>query len=103
MFSDISHIALGGILALLGWPTFYILRAYIRPLFSPLRYIPGPDKPHWLRGHFGRIIEDTNTGDTEQKWFAQFGHTLKFKAFLNVSLPNSPLSFPFILPITRHV
>src|SRR5258706_13713314 len=95
MFSDTSHIALPGILALLGWAAFYFLRSYIRPLFSPLRVIPGPDKPHWLRGHFGQIIEDINTGDAEQKWMAQFGHTFKFKAFFSVSLPIFPPSIPF--------
>jgi hypothetical protein len=98
--STMSHIALGSTLGLLGWTAFCFLRAYIRPLFSPLRVIPGPDKPHWLYGHFGRIISDTNTGDTEQKWMAQFGHVFKFKAFFSVRLPNLPRSLPSTVPIT---
>lgn len=87
--SPMSHIALGSTLALLGWTAFSFLRAYISPLFSPLRVIPGPDKPHWLHGHFGRVIADTNTGDSERKWMAQFGHIYKFKAFFSVRLSFS--------------
>jgi len=89
-----SRVALGSTLGLLGWTSFCVLRAYIRPLFSPLRVIPGPDKPHWLYGHFRQIKADANTGDTKQKWMAQFGHIYRFKAFFNVRLPDFLLALP---------
>ena len=79
-----SQIALGGTFVLVGWVTLHALRAYLSPLFSPLRVVPGPDKPHWFKGHFGSIATDTNTGDTERKWMAEFGPIFKFKAFFNV-------------------
>jgi len=84
--STITQIALGGTIALLAWPAFYFLRAYITPRFSPLTVVPGPDNPHWLRGHFGDIITDTNTGDSERRWLANSGHIYKFKAFFSVRL-----------------
>ena len=82
-----SQIALGGTVAataLVGWVALHTLRSYLSPLFSPLRVVPGPDEPHWFKGHFASIAADINTGDIERKWMAEFGHIFKFKAFFNV-------------------
>jgi hypothetical protein len=92
---SLSQIALGGPLFVVGWAGFYAVRAYLWPFFSPLRVVPGPEKSHWLKGNFGEIIAEPNTGDAERKWMAEFGPVLKFKALFNVYLfhsRRSPLS-----------
>ena len=81
-----THVALGGTFVLVGWVAFHAFRAYVSPLFSPLRVVPGPDNPHWFKGHFGSVIAEPNTGDTERRWMAEFGHIVAFKAFFNVRI-----------------
>jgi hypothetical protein len=83
-FPSLHHSALVGTLFIVGYAGFDILRGFLRPFFSPLRVVPGPDKPHWLKGHFGQIAAETNSGDSERKWMADYGHVFKFKGFFNV-------------------
>ena len=44
----LSTFALTGALLLLGWVALHVLRPF-RRLFSPLRVVPDPDEPHWLK------------------------------------------------------
>jgi hypothetical protein len=93
-FPSLSHIVLSGTLFVVGSACFY---AVLWPLFSPLRVVPGPDKPHWLKGHSGHIIAETNSGDSERKWMANYGHVIKFKAFFNVRFRHSGPLRPFLM------
>jgi hypothetical protein len=83
-FPSLHHIALVGTLFIVGCAGFYVLHAFLWPFFSPLRVVPGPDKPHWFKGHLGHMMAETNSGDSLRKWMADYGHVLKLKGFFNV-------------------
>jgi hypothetical protein len=81
-FPPLHHIALVVALFIVGCAALYILRAFLSPFFSPLRVVPGPDKPHWFKGHMD--ISEINSGDSRRKWMANYGHVFKLKGFFNV-------------------
>ncbi|EIN09989.1 cytochrome P450 [Punctularia strigosozonata HHB-11173 SS5] len=77
-----TNVALAGIAAASGFLGFSLLRILVRPLFSPLRYIPGPPGGSLLKGHADAFWEPRKESIIEE-WIAKYGHVLKFKNFLN--------------------
>jgi hypothetical protein len=94
---SLHHVAVVVALFIVGCPGFYVLCAFLWPLFLPSRVVPGPDKPHWFKGHMD--MSETNTGDSERKWMAIYGHVFKFRGFFNVSFRHfiCPLSLIWLL------
>ena len=55
---------------------------------SAVRNLPGPPSSHWLYGN----LRDVFGGEVDSRsvvfedWFAKYGHVVRFKGFLGVSL-----------------
>lgn len=67
---------------------FDILQRILRPLFSPLRLLPGPPSSSWLFGNLLEIRALDNV-DPHEQWFKQYGPVFKYKGFLNVRYTSS--------------
>ena len=54
---------------------FYVVSKLVRPLFSPLRDLPGPASPSLLFGHLSQIFKAL-PGELHEKWVNEYGPTL---------------------------
>ena len=75
----------------IAYAFFKLAKAAIRPLFSPLRHLPGPPNPSFIFGNFKQIWHAEKSVLYEQ-WIDQYGTTLKYKGLLNVRPLLSPCS-----------
>ena len=64
---------------------FGFIKRLVRPLFSPLRELPGP-KPSSI--FLGSVREAFNA-EVYETWAQDFGSTFVFKQFFNVRIPSS--------------
>jgi len=60
----------------------FIWREYIS---NPLADLPGPPTPSWLYGNM-RQIWDADNSVMHESWVSEYGNTMKYKAFLGVSV-----------------
>lgn len=63
-----------------------VLPTLLAPFLTPLRRLPGPRSPSWLWGHLREYRGDPGT--LPKAWIAKYGHVLRFKLMLNVSIHN---------------
>ncbi|KAI5118119.1 hypothetical protein M0805_008028 [Coniferiporia weirii] len=71
-------LAAGATLAAYGaWKAFLHL---INPLFSSLRYLPGPKSKSFIFGNLEEIRK-ADTSELHEKWTEQYGKVMKYKAF----------------------
>lgn len=83
-----ATVALAGVAAASVVLCFSLVRVLVRPLFSPLRHVPGPPGGSLLLGHADAFWEPRKESVIEE-WIAKYGHILKFKDFLNVSVSRN--------------
>lgn len=69
-----------------------LLSFLVSQFTSPLRNLRCPPSPSWLYGHLLEILRAEHP-TLHEKWFAQYGTTIRFKEFFGVSLFLSDLQF----------
>ncbi|TDL20681.1 cytochrome P450 [Rickenella mellea] len=63
---------------------FKVVRLFVRPVFSPLRDLPGPKTYNLILGHLGYIHKSENSpGELREKWVEEYGKTFVYKGFVN--------------------
>jgi hypothetical protein len=75
LFSTIALLCVYG--------AYQLLSFVIRPYFSSLRDIPGPPNPSFFSGN-SREISDAPVCEAQERWIAEYGDTICWKADLNV-------------------
>ncbi len=55
----------------------------VRPMFWPLRHLPGPKSPSLIFGNMNEIMKG-GPGEVHEDWVEKYGNTLTYKAFFNV-------------------
>jgi hypothetical protein len=75
LFSTIAFLCVYG--------AYQILSFVIRPYFSSLRDIPGPPNPSFFSGN-SKEISDAPVCEAQERWIAEYGDTICWKADLNV-------------------
>ena len=63
---------------------YKLLEVFIKPLFSPLRDLPGPPSPSFVFGNLKEIF-DADNSVLHEAWTEKYGHTLMYRAWFNVS------------------
>ncbi|OCH86066.1 cytochrome P450 [Obba rivulosa] len=76
--SALSTLVLAGV----AFAVIKIARFLIQPYFSSLRYLPGPPSPSFIFGNFKAIFDGDNVS-LHEAWVERYGHTIKYKGFLN--------------------
>lgn len=74
-----------------AYALFWLAKAAIHDLFSPLRHLPGPPNPSLIFGNFRQIWRAKNSV-LHEEWIDQYGTTLKYKGLFNVRPVVSPCS-----------
>ncbi|THH06392.1 hypothetical protein EW146_g9624 [Bondarzewia mesenterica] len=73
-----------------------VLRYALRPYFSPVRHVRGPESKSLLYGNLLDLFE-YDDGDMHEQWRAEYGDVYKYKGFFNVRLsvpfPSKVISF----------
>lgn len=93
MIGQILAAVTAVVLALVGKDLYQFIRGTLRPLFSPLRLVPGPPSGGFLMGNL-RAIFEADPVVLHEKWAKEYGPVVKYKTFVNVSLSlhRSPLA-----------
>ncbi|TDL20680.1 cytochrome P450 [Rickenella mellea] len=61
---------------------FKVVRLLVRPMFSPLRDLPGPKTSNLILGHLDEIRKAQNA-EVHERWVEEYGKTLVYKQFFN--------------------
>lgn len=70
--------------------TWGVWKLFIRPWFSPLRRIPGPESKSFFWGNVLEPHKAENIAKVWEAWFADFGHVFVAKGFFNVRTTQPP-------------
>jgi hypothetical protein len=65
---------------------YILMRRRISAYRSPLRNVPGPGGPHWLKGNFTEA-QETDATRLQEEWVRKYGHVLKYQSLLWVRFP----------------
>lgn len=57
----------------------------LRPMFSALRNLPGPTSWNFFMGNLNEIRKAEGV-EVHEKWVKEYGKTMTYKAFFNVSI-----------------
>lgn len=76
--------ALLGAFSLIILSSYGIVRDVVKPYFSPLRSLKGPDGASFFFGHLKVVTEDKVPGSWEKAQHDKYGHVFVTKAWLNV-------------------
>ena len=79
-----------GIVGIVLWKLRNIL---LEPFRSSLLNLPGPTNPSWFLGNLRQIFESDGESVCEE-WVEQYGHTIMYRGWFNVSdfaVPGSVL------------
>lgn len=71
--------------AVLAYGLYKLGETLVAPYFSPLRDLPGPPRPSWAFGNLKQIFDAENSV-LHEAWVQEYGTTLKYKGWLNVSV-----------------
>jgi hypothetical protein len=83
---------------------YIVMRHHIRVYRSPLRSLPGPKSPHWVKGNFVDVKEE-NSIRMQEEWVKTYGHVLKYHSLFGVRFPfqfprHSSISYSSVEPQT---
>ena len=82
MFFTLAAAVLAAILIASGYYLIPILWSNFR---TPLRHLPGPPTASLFWGN-SKLIEDADISALQDKWVAQYGHTITFKGSFGVRI-----------------
>ncbi|KAI5115453.1 hypothetical protein M0805_003830 [Coniferiporia weirii] len=76
----ILKVALAASATLVAYGAWKAFLYIIGPLFSSLRYLPGPMSKSFVFGNFDEVWE-ADKSELHEKWSVQYGKVMKYKAF----------------------
>jgi hypothetical protein len=83
--TDVRQYALYAFSAAAAYGVYRVAKLVANP--SPLRTLPGPPNPSWLRGNFSLIAAASKTDSVDELfegWAAEYGPTYMFNTLFSV-------------------
>ena len=82
---SLQKLSLAALATLTAYGVIRVVRWFVRPLWSPLRVLPGPPNPSLIYGNLSEIRK-SDFSELHEKWAEQYGRVMKYKAFFGVYL-----------------